>query len=223
MERYGYESPLQSPKIREKIKVTNLGKYGSETPSGSNEVKEKIKQTNLGKYGYAAHNQQHMGDSLLLLNQSEWLSDQYSVQEKPAYQIADELELSTKTILNYLHKHNIPVRDTYYVSYKQQQWLDSLGIELIREYKIPGTRYKADGYDPTTNTIYEFHGDYWHGNPEVFEPSEMNTSIGQSFGELYEKTKIREQELLDLGYKLVVIWENEQNIVTGKQIGRAHV
>ena len=35
------------------------------------------------------------------------------------------------------------------------------------EYKIPNTRLKADGYCKETNTIYEFHGDYWHGNPLI--------------------------------------------------------
>jgi hypothetical protein len=24
-----------------------------------------------------------------------------------------------------------------------------------------------DGFDPRTNTIYEFYGDYWHGNPDI--------------------------------------------------------
>ncbi len=42
------------------------------------------------------------------------------------------------------------------------------------EYQIPGTRYKADGYCSETNTIYEFHGDYWHGNPSKFSPTDIN-------------------------------------------------
>ena len=34
------------------------------------------------------------------------------------------------------------------------------------EFRIPKTKFKADGYDENTKTIYEFHGDYWHGNPK---------------------------------------------------------
>jgi hypothetical protein len=34
------------------------------------------------------------------------------------------------------------------------------------EFIIPNTKYKADGYCKETNTIYEFHGNYWHGNPK---------------------------------------------------------
>ena len=36
------------------------------------------------------------------------------------------------------------------------------------EYKI-GT-YRVDGYCKEKNTCYEFLGDYFHGNPKVFEP-----------------------------------------------------
>ena len=36
-----------------------------------------------------------------------------------------------------------------------------------KEYLIEGTRYHADGFCKDTNTIYEFHGDYWHGNPKL--------------------------------------------------------
>lgn len=33
------------------------------------------------------------------------------------------------------------------------------------EYRIPGTNYRADGYDETSRTIYEFHGCVYHGCP----------------------------------------------------------
>lgn len=42
------------------------------------------------------------------------------------------------------------------------------------EYHIPETNYKADGYCKETNTIYEFHGDFWHGNPYIFKNDTFN-------------------------------------------------
>ena len=54
------------------------------------------------------------------------------------------------------------------------------------EFKIPNTRFKADGFCKETNTIYEFHGDYWHGNPNIYEPND-ETYFGKKFGELYKK------------------------------------
>ena len=25
-----------------------------------------------------------------------------------------------------------------------------------------------------TNTIFEYHGDFWHGNPKIYKPDDMN-------------------------------------------------
>ena len=35
------------------------------------------------------------------------------------------------------------------------------------EFVIPGIG-KVDGYCKENNTVYEYHGDYWHGNPKVY-------------------------------------------------------
>lgn len=37
-----------------------------------------------------------------------------------------------------------------------------------REVSIPGTSYRAGGFVEETNTIYEYNGDFWHGNPDFF-------------------------------------------------------
>ena len=77
------------------------------------------------------------------------------------------------------------------------------------EFVIPNTRYKADGYCLETNTVYEFHGDYWHGNPKLFPTEEFNKTTKCCFGELYQKTLEREQQVRDLGFHLVVMWEHD--------------
>jgi len=75
------------------------------------------------------------------------------------------------------------------------------------EYKIPGTSWRADGFCVETNTIYEFHGDFWHGNPIKFNSSDINTRTHTTFGELYEKTQKRKQTLIEMGYNYVEMWE----------------
>jgi len=77
------------------------------------------------------------------------------------------------------------------------------------EFKIDTTNFKADGYCKETNTIYEFHGDYWHGNPKKFNSDDYNKTTKCTFGELYKKTLEREQMIKNLGYNLVIIWEND--------------
>jgi glutaredoxin len=33
---------------------------------------------------------------------------------------------------------------------------------------------KVDGYCESNNTVYEFHGDFWHGNPSIYNKDEIN-------------------------------------------------
>ena len=78
------------------------------------------------------------------------------------------------------------------------------------EFKIPSPNnryYRFDGYCISTNTVYEYHGDYWHGNPTIYDPNDINKTIGKSYGELYRKTIERENYIRSLGYNLVVRWE----------------
>jgi hypothetical protein len=79
--------------------------------------------------------------------------------------------------------------------------------ENNKEYKIPNTNFKADGYCEETNTIYEYYGDYWHGNPQVYSRDSINKTIKCSFGELYKKTLEREEAIQNMGFNLVTIWE----------------
>lgn len=76
------------------------------------------------------------------------------------------------------------------------------------EFNIPNTLFKADGYCKETNTIYEFHGDYWHGNPSRYDP-DKKTYFGKTFRELYEKTLEREKQIKDMGFNLITIWESD--------------
>ena len=97
-----------------------------------------------------------------------------------------------------------------------QRWLNELGLSddyNHREVKglIPNRRYVVDGYDPETNTVYEFHGDYWHGNPQIYKPSDINPTMGKPYGELYQKTLEKKQAFLDAGFKYIEMWESAWN------------
>ena len=75
------------------------------------------------------------------------------------------------------------------------------------EVCILDTPYRVDGYCEETNTIYEFHGDYWHGNPAVYDRDVLRN--GKTMGEYYDNTIERENVLRSMGYNLVVMWESE--------------
>lgn len=91
-------------------------------------------------------------------------------------------------------------------SKKETEWLDSLGVpNRQKRLIIDDTIYVVDGYDPTSNTIYEYYGSFWHGNPEIYSPDDTNTKLNKTFGELYRKTIDRENILRE-HHTLVTKW-----------------
>lgn len=79
----------------------------------------------------------------------------------------------------------------------------------VGEYIIPNTKLCVDGYNEKTNTIYEFQGDFWHGNPDVYNLDSINKKVNMTFRELYDKTINKINTLQNMGYNVVYIWEND--------------
>jgi hypothetical protein len=95
----------------------------------------------------------------------------------------------------------------------ERNWLDSLNVPMqYRQQKImgkSGKMYVVDGFEPQSNTVYEFNGDFWHGNPKVHDPNQINRIINKTFKQLHEETLRKEQDLKDNGYTVVSIWESD--------------
>jgi hypothetical protein len=86
------------------------------------------------------------------------------------------------------------------------------------EFIIPKTNnFKADGYDKNTKTIYEFHGNFWHGNPKIYSSDKINEITKSTMGELYKKTQDKKKICEALGYKYVEIWESDWNELKNKK------
>ena len=77
------------------------------------------------------------------------------------------------------------------------------------EFIIPGTRYKADGYGESINTIFEFHGDFWHGNPKLYNETSINPRTNTTYGSLYETTVTKSNIIKEKGFELIEIWEHD--------------
>lgn len=79
------------------------------------------------------------------------------------------------------------------------------------EYPIKNTFYFADGYCKKSNTVFEFMGDFWHGNPVKYKPEDINPMNNKKYGKLYENTIKRRDIIISKGYNYVEIWESEWN------------
>lgn len=111
-------------------------------------------------------------------------------------------------------------------SKKENEWLDSLGISTIKRQqrlKLGDKIRVVDGFDPVTNTVYEFYGDYFHGNEMYYDHGWTNRLNGQTFAELYKKTKEKEALIKAAGYNLMAIWESEFISLKGKPFYRKTV
>jgi hypothetical protein len=82
----------------------------------------------------------------------------------------------------------------------------------LGEFIIPGSRYKADGYIKSLNTIFEFYGDFWHGNPKLYDKTLKNPRTCKTYGDLYKKTVKKSNYIKKNGYNLIEIWENDWKI-----------
>lgn len=105
-------------------------------------------------------------------------------------------------------------------SLKSLIWLDNImkqeNIHIQHagnggEYRIPNTCLSADGYCVETNTIYEFDGDAYHGNPNRYQHNEHCHPYDKDMTaeELYQSTLNKHARLKDLGYNVISIWESE--------------
>lgn len=104
---------------------------------------------------------------------------------------------------------------TTIISKLETKWLDSLNIDpAYRQATVKIDEHKwffVDAYDPTTHTVYEFNGDFWHGNPQKYSPEKINVRNNKLFGDLYNKTLDKEMLLKQSGYNIITMWENDFN------------
>jgi len=82
------------------------------------------------------------------------------------------------------------------------------------EFKIPGTRFHADGYLKDYSgrqIIFEYHGCDHHGCPSCHLDMTNRTAFDKtcSLQQAYDRTVARQQELEGMGFIVIPIWECE--------------
>jgi G:T-mismatch repair DNA endonuclease (very short patch repair protein) len=96
-----------------------------------------------------------------------------------------------------------------------QGWI--LGIQIQhsqneKEFRVGQHSIPVDGYCPSTNTVFQFHGCYWHGH-KCHKTRDVDMkehpSKKQTFVEILASTLKKEEYIQKLGYNLIRIWECE--------------
>ena len=108
---------------------------------------------------------------------------------------------------SHLQGHGCP-KCGFNISKVEKEFLDCLNIPDKKESRqVFVLGKKVDGI--INNVIYEFLGDYWHGNPQKFNPNDYNEFNKTKFGILLENTFKKFRVLKSAGYEIRYIWENE--------------
>ena len=73
----------------------------------------------------------------------------------------------------------------------------------------------VDGYEPESNTIFQYHGCKWHGCPcqkrkERNSLEEALIAEERSADQRYAKTIELEKKMREQGFKIVSVWESEK-------------
>jgi len=57
--------------------------------------------------------------------------------------------------------------------------------------------------------IVEFYGDYYHGNPAIYDSKEVNAKKSILMEDIRKYDAERQKNLEDLGYKFIVVWQSD--------------
>lgn len=107
------------------------------------------------------------------------------------------------------------------VSKSELEWLTRLGVpEKSKVIILFGKTYVVDGFDPKTNTCYEYNGERFHGSHRVYKTNRniKDSWLGKSPDELYYGTLQRYALFKSVGFKVFFVWESEYK--AGKTLGR---
>jgi hypothetical protein len=76
------------------------------------------------------------------------------------------------------------------------------GNAIVHKFKIDGISHEYDFCIPEKNIIIEFDGDYWHGNPRLFE---LSPRMKQQF----QIDKVWNEKAEKAGYIVIRVWSSE--------------
>lgn len=223
LKKYGVTNPFAEPEIIKKIRMTKFKKYGDEHYNNHQQTTETLKlkygvthqckipevilkrtKTRTDKFLNTVFSGNRLGNLVTPL----WTKEQFvTAQEEYPFQCN-----TCKTIFDdNLEDGKIPKCPKCFknnnISIMEVEFLNKLKINTRQKYIAP---FKVDGSN--NNKIFEFLGDYWHGNPHRFNHNDINKKNKKSYGELYNNTIKKFKSLFDRDYTIYYVWEHDYNI-----------
>ena len=220
IEKWGYDRPVKNPEVKQRIRNSNI-----KAQEEKDLIAHRKKMTNLEKYGAINWRMKHLKhiDELYLdiMDVSsiniDFIVSKFCDPIKKIYfqnKVKEYFNIKSSSILDKIQKMIKPLGFSVYreKSILENTFLTEKETEIqrniLRQYRIPGTKYLVDGFDQETNTVYEFLGDFWHGHPK-FPRDRINEINHCTMESLYNCTFQRLDHLKTLGYNVRYIWESD--------------
>lgn len=188
----------EHPELYKDVNTTQIG-YWLKRGYNRKESKEKIKERQstftlekcIDKYGET--------DGLKVWNnrQREW-----SKKIEKKYKRGDFTKFRKE---NYSDLE-IEIFDILSKNYKNAYYGNN---QFFRHFKRLGKTFAYDFVLNDKKKIIEFNGDYWHCNPEKYEKNYFHKYLQLYAGDVWERDRIKNNAIIEDGYKIMVIWENE--------------
>lgn len=184
---YGVESIFQTDVMKEKSKITCREKYGSEYASSSLQIRNKVKTTNIKKYGV----------------DNPW-------KNKDIIDKCNFTKYKNNSIVQYYSKSSQILFWKIYNHLPKELQEKCYFAELNREFcKYIERPYMFDFVISSINYCLEYHGNYYHANPNMYESIWVNTKLNMTAQEIWDRDENKYQIIKDLGFHLDIVWEDE--------------
>jgi G:T-mismatch repair DNA endonuclease (very short patch repair protein) len=198
-----------SEESRKKISIANIGKKSFLGKNHSEETKKKISLSHKGKHliSSSSFKKGHIWKEGIKQKMINTMKEKFNTPEF-------KLKMGNRII-------NYPTS----IEIKIQNFLKELKVGFFTHYycKEIEHSYQCDIFIPVQRSrdffikqpiIIECDGDYWHCNPNKYKKDYIRFKTDKKFRtaqEVWDRDKLRTQELENKGYKVLRIWESDIN------------
>ena len=192
-------------KTPERLEIFRINRLKSKTPEAINKMKETIKkkiengtfisQYNVLKKYYETHDR--------------WNKNLTKEDDERINELSRRLKELRKNII-------IPVKDTS-IEIKLQTFLKKLNLDFFtHQYMRITNGYQCDILIPSMNLVIECDGDFFHANPKIYSADFVrfpNSGDKRKARDIWERDRIRTEELIQKGYNVLRLWESEIKVM----------
>lgn len=206
MEKYGVINVFQAEEIKEKCKETKFERYGDEKYT-NRERQRLTKLTDIDEQGLNVYQRANIKAQNTML---ERYGVKTSMEKEEFKRNLEKAMLEKYGVKSSFQLDSVRQKITKpNSSYREKVWLDNMNIPNEKANRqVYNDHLIFDGF--INDCVYEFLGDFYHGNPKAFMKYSEKTKrkYKKFYRKAFVKTKERFDKVIKMGFKIYYCWEN---------------